>query len=378
MKPIAVLHIASNGHAVGGMETNLETLLRFHSRKRVTPHVAFLTSGFFSDRIAGMRPKVPVLECRAGRARYPWRTARTVLLLQDYIRDHGIRAVVTHGYHAHLYGGAAARLARVPCVLWAHSFLAPSDLRSPLVRTSLALPARLILANSEAVARTLRQHFGERRQTRVVYYGIDLRRFRAGGSPAAARRRIGIELRAPLAVMPGRLQPWKGQRTFIEAARKVADRLPTARFVMVGGTTTHGDQPYERELRSRIAALRMGNLISITGHQHDVIPFLRAAQVVVHASIEPEPFGLVLVEAMACGRPVIASEGGGPAEIVKPGFGLLTPPGDADALARAMLSLLRAPRRSSEMGKRAAVAARARYSATRMAAEVEELLEAVS
>src|SRR6185436_5987649 len=108
------------------------------------------------------------------------------------------------------------------------------------------------------------------------------------------------------------------------------------RGYVVGGPLyqTDGSQYSMEELRARADELGISARIGFTGFVSDPAAAMRALDVVVHASIEPEPFGLVIAEAMACGRPVIVSDAGGAAEIVTSGVNaLVNSPGDADALA---------------------------------------------
>jgi len=101
-----------------------------------------------------------------------------------------------------------------------------------------------------------------------------------------------------------------------------------------------GETGYERELHMLVARLELTDRVEFTGHIDDVAGQLDRADVLVHASVIPEPFGLVVVEAMAAGVPVIAADAGGPAEVITNGVdGLLTAPGDVDALAEALQAL---------------------------------------
>jgi glycosyltransferase involved in cell wall biosynthesis len=103
---------------------------------------------------------------------------------------------------------------------------------------------------------------------------------------------------------------------------------------------TAGSQVSLGELRAEVEALGVGGRVGFTGFVQDAAAAIRALDVVVHASTDPEPFGLVIIEAMACGRPVVVSEAGGAAELVTPGVDAVThAPGDEAALARRIAEL---------------------------------------
>jgi glycosyltransferase involved in cell wall biosynthesis len=154
----------------------------------------------------------------------------------------------------------------------------------------------------------------------------------------------------------GRLAPWKGQHVFLAA---FARAFPTGdhRAVVVGGALFH-DQGYEAELRALAATLGLDTRVELRGHCDDVGAELARLDVFVHASVTPEPFGRVIVEAMAAGLPVIASRAGGPMEIVDDGrTGLLVTPGDEAALAAAMQRLAGSASLRSRLGAASAEAA---------------------
>jgi glycosyltransferase involved in cell wall biosynthesis len=152
---------------------------------------------------------------------------------------------------------------------------------------------------------------------------------------------------------------WKGHLVFLEAAARLARERPglAARFYVVGGPVYQtGAQFSAAELREQAAALGLAGSVGFVGFQERPAAVYRALDVVVHASTRPEPFGLVIAEAMACGRAVVAARAGGAAELFAPGEEALgVPPGDPAALAAAVAALAGDP----DLGRRLGVAARA-------------------
>lgn len=284
-------------------------------------------------------------------------TATAAQRLADVLRERRIDVAVTHSAKAHVYGGLAARMAGVPSVAHVHDLVGASGRWSDTLtlRAALAMLPRGLVANSETTRRSL---------------GRTGRRATVIGCPAA----IGpVDThQGPLTFgMIGRLSEWKGQEAVIRAFSAAAQRgLPEdATLRIVGGALFDGDRAYERALRQVVADLDLEGRVHFRGHRSEIANELAAVDVVVHASIRPEPFGQVVVEAMAAGRAVIASDAGGPAEILDHSrTGLLVRAGDVAALADAMVKL-------QDAQVRVPMAAAARRAARKYA--LPEIVEAV-
>ena len=139
-----------------------------------------------------------------------------------------------------------------------------------------------------------------------------------------------------LVAVIGRIAPWKGQHVAIAALQS----LPDVHLLLVGDAL-FGETDYVRTIREMAEQPEVRGRVHFTGFQLDLAPLMQLVDVIVHCSVVPEPFGRVIVEAMLSRRPVIASNAGGAAEIVKhEQTGLLTPPGDSDALSSAMTRML--------------------------------------
>jgi glycosyltransferase involved in cell wall biosynthesis len=236
-----------------------------------------------------------------------------------------------------IYGGLAAAHARLPSV-WLQPGL-PSR-RAPLDRAATALPARAVVTVSRGTDRAQRR-LAPHRSTSLIYPAVDTARFDAAriGDQRAVRRRLGLPETGPIFGSVGRLNSWKGFHILLGAVPRVLERYPGATFVLIGGRHEL-EREYADELHDQAARLACDGHVRLVGHQANPEEWMRAMDVFVHTS-RNEPFGMVVVEAMALGLAVIASGEGGPTEVITPGIdGLLSPYGDERALAEAILRLL--------------------------------------
>ena len=168
----------------------------------------------------------------------------------------------------------------------------------------------------------------------VIYNGIDLERF-APTDRAEARVRVCLDAHRHVALYVGRLVTGKGIGTLVDAFAQVRRELPDARLVLLG------DGPLRRQVETRVAAARLSDAVRLAGEQPhaDVPAWINAADAVVLPS-ESEGFPNVVREALACGRPVVATPVGDVPSIIGPETGALVPVGDAGALARALVQTL--------------------------------------
>lgn len=258
-------------------------------------------------------------------------TLRATHELTRVLRALGVDVLTTHSAKAHIWGGLAGRRAGIPVVAHAHDLVGAdgtSRVNAALLRLAFALLPRTVIANSRTTARSLG------RLTRPVAVVACPVSVPAEAAPhTASAFTIG---------MVGRLTPWKGQDVVLRAfaAARAAGLDPDARLRLVGAPLFGADDAFARALHTLASDLDVRDSVDFRGHQHDVAAEMAACDVVVHASTRAEPFGQVVIEAMALGRAVIASDAGGPAEIITDDRdGLLVSPGDVAALASAMVRL---------------------------------------
>lgn len=274
------------------------------------------------------------------------------------IRIHRIDLVHLNNGFGPLEALLAARMAGVPVVAHLRDFVRP---RPRFDAGTQAWPAHVI-ACSAAVAASVRGTPAERTPVTVVHDPVDVDAVAAAaGERDGVRRAWGIAAGEVAVAIFGRVVPWKGQLQFARAMAKAMRADARLRAVVVGDGAD-GGAAYLEQVRAEARASGLEDRWTFAGYRADVEACYAAADVVVHASVTPEPFGMVVPEAMAAGRPVIAADAGGPAEVVEHGVhGLRVPPGDVDALADAVLALAADPALRAAMGELGRAHARTRF-----------------
>ena len=253
-------------------------------------------------------------------------------LLSDLSPD----VIHTNGFKLHVFGTRAAP-AGVPVVWHLHEYISRRPLTRRLLRYHVSR-ASAIVANSRSVAADLSSALGAAAPVTAIYNAVNLDEFSPAGAVADLDALAQLPPAEPETIRVGLVATfarWKGHDTFLRA---IGGMKPAPiRFYIVGGPLydTAGSQYSIEDLRSMTAAMGLSDRVGFTGFVERPADVMRALDVVVHASTEPEPFGLVIAEGLACGRAVIVSAAGGAAEQVEPERDALTfAPGDAAALGR--------------------------------------------
>ena len=262
-----------------------------------------------------------------------WATARALQALSE--RERPALLHLNDALPLVRAGVLAARRAGVPCLAHVRSF-------TPLNEFDRWLARRVdgYIFISEAVAAFAAGQAVRPRRSWVIPNGVELSAF--DHLPPAAEARAALDLPAHGLVVGtvGRLVAWKGHQVFLHALAALAPHWPALQGVVVGAPEGRDPRPLE-ELRTLAAELGLSERVHFLGHRGDVPQVLAAFDLLVHAAVEPEPFGRVIIEGLAARLPVVAANAGAVPEIIADGeTGLLVAPGDAAALARAIDCLL--------------------------------------
>jgi glycosyltransferase involved in cell wall biosynthesis len=346
----------------------LWSVLKHADPRRLEPAVAFLEPGPFEEEVRSLGVKTFAVP--SGRLRELRSAGVALRRLARIIRTEEPDLILNWVAKAHLYGApAAAHAGRADSVVWWQHGVPAGQWMD---RAATALPARAIGCSSRASA-VAQAATRPRRRTFVVHPGVDTARV-----PAIERAALGIPDGRPIIGIAGRLQPWKGQHRFLEALRRMHDGGLRAHGLIVGGTAHGFSAGYEDKMRALIRQLGLDDWVTMAGHVPDARPYIAAMDVLVSASAK-EPFGIVLVEALAQGVPTIAVADAGAREIVDHGSnGLLVPSPDASLLAAAAGQLLADQPRRLQMSVAARRAALERFGIPAMVGALETRLRALT
>lgn len=233
----------------------------------------------------------------------------------------------------------AARTCGIPAVAHVRNFGEVTYLSVVISRS-----IRTFICISTAVHDYLVSRGVDEKHCIVIPNAVDLERFsHAETMPAPIREEFGWSETDKVIAMVGRIVSWKGQRYFIRAIAEARKSDASIHGLIVGDDFETGERDdYIFNLKSLIEELDLGDAIRFAGHRSDIPNVMKAADVVVCASSKPEPFGRVIIESMAVGKPVIATDAGGATDIIDNGVnGLLVPIRNSDAMAEAMVRLIR-------------------------------------
>ena len=368
-EPVLVMHVAETVGWAGG-EAYLLKLAGTLDRRRFRLGVVVPEPGPLVTRLNALG--VPTYEVPLTRRLV---SAAALRALARVFRRERPAIVQSHGARSNVYTRLAARLTGVPVVLsTVHNSLfdyGVGALRRRLYVFAERLTSPLayrIVAVSRAVARDLVHRYGIRADRIVtIWNGIDAVAFAPRRPRASVLEELGIGAEDRLIGVAARMTPQKGHDVLLHAVRRLVRQFPRLRCLIIG------DGPLAPALREQAAALGIAPHCVFTGPRTDVADLMAVVEVVVLPS-RSEGLPFALLEAMALGKPVVATRVGGNGEAVEEGkTGLLTPPEDPEALAAALARLLDDPEEAVRMGQRGNARVRAHFSLSRMIRSLEDL-----
>jgi glycosyltransferase involved in cell wall biosynthesis len=353
VRPARVLIVETNQDGtVGGSYQALFDLATRIDRARFEPIAMFYQDNVFVSRLRARGIEVVVFDEIARKERENIRSRRPIANLLGLgtavlRRRRELRRLRIDLLHLNNSPGVgnddwlpAARLAGIPCVVTA---MGESGRPRRRIHRWLYRRFDLYLAISRHMAGVLREQGVDPDRIELIYLGVDFENLRASNvrSSEAVRAELGVAPHQLLVLMVGNIRAWKGQREVIAALRLLPETIRARLRVCFAGATAAADSSYEAELRDEIAAGGLSDCVSLLGSRSDVPDLYAAADIAVHASTNPEPFGLVVPEAMALRCAVIAASSGGPAEVITPGTGFLCDPSKPEEYARVLEQLVR-------------------------------------
>ena len=367
---IRVLFVEANEDGtVGGSHRCLVDIVRNLDRSRFEPVVLFYQPNRFADALRAEGFEVVVWDeerrterggsLRPGRLRTLVGLAAAIRRRRRFLAERRIDLV--HLNNSPLVGHEdwlpAGRSCGVPVISHARGVIGPRY--GPIRRRVLAGYSAVVAISRHVEEGVVAQGIPRGRVVRI-YDGVDLADLqrRAGDAREEVRRQLGVAPEHALVAMVGHLWSWKGQDILLAAVAL----LPAAvrdgvRVALAGGTGPSATRFLER-LEQLAAAPELAGRVDFLGPRPDAAALMNAADIIVHASRKPEPFGLVVLEAMALGRAVVASRLGGPGEVIVPGSGFVFDPAHPEELTAVLQRLLADPALRESVGQAARERAR--------------------
>jgi glycosyltransferase involved in cell wall biosynthesis len=341
-----VLHISA-ANLYGGVQTFLFTLARYrHLCPDMTPEFALCFGGRLERELIGLG--VAFHDLGEVRIRYPvsvWRARRR---LQEILSSCRFDAVVCHGIWPQVIFGPTVQGAGTRLVLWAHGTVNGRYWLERWARRT-AEP-ELVVCNSRFTERTLITLYPGV-STEVIYPVVAPTSPVEPGAREAVRCELDTAPEAVVIVQVSRLEEWKGHRTLLNGLGLLRD-VPDWTCWVVGGVQRAREAPYLESLKLLATDLQISDRIRFVGQRTDVPRLLAAADVFCQPNSGPEPFGIVFVEALYAGLPVVATAIGGAQEIVDGSCGRLVPSADAGALRDTLAELISCSRMRQRLGRR--------------------------
>ncbi len=333
-KKYQILYMTSFGHMVGGGQWSLYYLIRELNKDIFYPILLCPEEGELAEKMRGAGAEVIFLDI--GRIRYlnPFVIKRLV----NIIKDKHIDLIHTDSTTETFYAGIAARMMRI-LIVW---HIRVNEQTWFIDRVLSMLSTKLILVSS-----AIRKRFTWLENTKkmiVVYNGIDLKEFDSFSSSSSIREELDIAQGTVLLGCIGRIEKRKGHEHLIAAMRDINN----AKLVLVG----RGVQKDIHELTMHCNSFNIADRVMYIGYRDDIPALLKAIDIFVFPSIRGEGFSRAILEAMAAGKPVVASDDGGNAEAVVDGLtGYIIPTGDSSSLAMKLNELVGDEKKRTAMGR---------------------------
>lgn len=342
----------SHTSEIAGAEMSLLYILKDIDRKKFIPVTVLTENGPLAERLRNMGIKIymtPLVNIKKKEPISAFFYFKTVLRLARIIKSEKVSLIHCNMYTSNQYATLAGFFTGVPLLC---------HIRNIIGRTcyynNLLFLTKILIANSKATEQSYRKYLKDAQKSKVIYNSVLLNENNSAVSSSVFRQKYGIAKNAFLIGYIGQIQEVKGIHFLIEAVSCIAKSYPCIRLFVAGDDTLSKQSEYFPCLKKMCTTLNLNHIVIWGGFVNDTSALYSAIDVLVLPSTY-EPFGRVLIEAMAAGKPVISTRVGGIPEVVEDGItGLLVPPEDPKALAKAIAELIDNPalaRRFGEKGR---------------------------
>ena len=363
---------------LGGAELSLLDLAKFY---RDSCLVCLFADGSFRQALEQNQVPVRILSTRSLKIYKDsnlWQSIKSIGQLLPLInqvaqisREYDI--IYANTQKAMVVGAMVSLLTKKPLIYHLHDILSSEHFSLANSQLAVSLANRftsLIIANSKATKTAFIKAGGKKQLVEVVYNGFNLEQYQ-NLKPEATQLRQKLNLTRKYVVGHfSRLSPWKGQHILLEALTHCPD--VTAVFV---GDALFGEDEYVEQLHQQVKQLGLGDRVIFLGFRTNIPQLMSMCDLIVHTSTSPEPFGRVIVEAMLCGKPVVASAGGATSELISHGYtGWLTPSGDTSKLGEIINRCRQQPDLTKAIAQAGKDAAVRRFNLSNIEQQIDYLL----
>ena len=315
-------------------------LIRHMDRSKMACTVGFLGDNVYVRRYRDLGIHVEILPLRTNPARSGNVIARKIVnwyrleykagrYLEDYFRREGFDLVVLNNsvFVSLLFVSVCMKL-HIPVICYERG-LGPYSKKH--IKASADLDCSIPVSN--AVYKQIVSNGFRTKRIERIYDGIDPSAYVVENTPASIKAGLNIPFTSRVIGIIGNIRPWKGQKYFIDAFLELSREYDDLYGIVAGGWSKE-DEWFVDILKKAVQEAGIGHRVLFLGYRRDVPELLSIFDVFIHASTKPEPFGMVILEVMAAKKPVVATNLGGPIEILNSGeCGILVPPKDGRAIA---------------------------------------------
>jgi glycosyltransferase involved in cell wall biosynthesis len=390
-KPSNILYVHPSDELYGA-DRSLLRLVRGLDQQQFTPHVVLANDvpyeGLLSNELSrsGITYwKLPMGVLRRrylnpiGVVKFATSSMVSATKMSLYCRKYNIQAIHTNST-AVMSGGLAARMARIPHIWHVREIITQPRWLNSYIAFSLDTLSKSVLAVSTPVKQNLISARSELDcKTKVIYNGIDPDRFLSVSPESVTQQRTewGADKDTVIIGMVGRISSWKGQEFLLEAASHLLRTKENVRLVMVGGVVP-GESWRRDELETNVKQLGIDSKVVIDSFRLDIATVLGAFDIFVLPSTRPDPFPTVVLEAMAAGKPVVATAHGGAIEQVEDGVtGLLVSPTDSADMTQNLALLIDNPQQRNDMGENGRARLLSNFTSIQYVAQIEQIYRSV-
>ena len=334
-----ILYMESRGDLSGGGQISLWNLIRRLDKNKFEPVVICPSRGNLVENLINLEIKVEIIPLPTLRIPNPFLFFSTINKLYKIVKKYKINLIHSNASRPTIYAGIISKLLKIP-LIWQVRIIESEGLYDKF----LVSFCKKIITVSKAVEKRF-AWLKRKNKIIVIYNGVDTQEFNPQISPESIREEFKLDIDIPVVGTIGNLISGKGQEYFVRAASLVSKNIPNVRFFIVG------DGEDRKQLEELVNVLELKEKVIFTGKRSDISQLIAATDIIIQPSIYPESFGRVIIEGMAMGKPVIATNQGGVLEIIEDGIsGTLIPPKNSPLMAKAIIDLINNREKARRIG----------------------------